>query len=314
MPFDFESPDGTDDKQVHRSIKRRKMKLERTMIEAGPIIRQKKAFWWGNHDPYYFYRHSRVAEFDPRLHSVVASLGSDVFLDKDVFDAGCNSGFVSFLMSAVMGAKKVVGVDIDKDLIVEAVKQVRRFKTIGWSIEEPSEKKRWGHSNDIPCSLIRKRGPPSYSAKPWVVPLDVRVNQSDGDLKNRFPFNLEFINSDLLTMSLDVKFDVVVAFSIVKWVHLNNGDEGVKSLFQFFKEILKPGGFLILETEEWKGYKIKKRTSSKIRNIFENIKFRPCQFAGYLVETLNFQQRETIRPFRILPCFDRPILLFQKYP
>jgi len=39
------------------------------------------------------------------------------------------------------------------------------------------------------------------------------------------------------------------AFSITKWVHLNNGDAGLKRFFRRIFRQLRPGGRLLLEPQ-----------------------------------------------------------------
>lgn len=44
-------------------------------------------------------------------------------------------------------------------------------------------------------------------------------------------------------------YDVVCLFSIVKWMHLNGGDEAVRRVFRKVYRLLRPGGRLILEPQ-----------------------------------------------------------------
>ena len=46
---------------------------------------------------------------------------------------------------------------------------------------------------------------------------------------------------------------------MTKWIHLNNGDEGLITLFQRIYSVLRPGGILILEPQEWETYHKAKR-------------------------------------------------------
>ena len=60
------------------------------------------------------------------------------------------------------------------------------------------------------------------------------------------------------------EYDFILALSITKWIHLNNGDAGLK---RFFKKIylnLNTNGYLLLEPQSWDSYKKKaKLTVSK---------------------------------------------------
>lgn len=44
-------------------------------------------------------------------------------------------------------------------------------------------------------------------------------------------------------------YDVICLFSVVKWMHLNGGDEAVKGVFRKTHQLLQPGGRLILEPQ-----------------------------------------------------------------
>ena len=294
-----------------RSLKRKRVRTEKLLNSTGPILRSNKSiFSLGNYDCYYQFRNCHSAQLDPRLHSIIQSnLVSFIFENKSVLDIGCNSGLVSFQLAALFRAKKVTGIDIDPALITSAVRQVRKFKTCGLQIIHP--KKHGRIDDDLPNSLTRTRGPTPYICKPWRLPDNFRSPEfpHDTPVTERFPFNVEFRAEDVLNLEISTA-DVVLAFSVTKWIHLNGGDEAVKRLFFQVKKFLNPGGIFLLEAEEWKGYKLKKNLTREIRRNFEAIRFRPSQFSDYLVETLGFSRGPVIQPFRPIRGFDRPIQSF----
>lgn len=303
---------GSHEKEV-RSLKRKRVRTEKLLNATGPILRSNKAiFSRGNYDCYYQFRNCQSAEIDPRLLSLVHSkVVENLFEGKSVMDIGCNTGFVAFQIAALFGAKKVIGIDIDPTLITSAVRQIRKFKTSGLHIIHP-KKHRYGRTDEeLPNSLTRTRGPTPYISKPWMIPEDFRSPNipPDTPLSTRFPFNLEFRAKDVLNLEIS-SVDIVLAFSVTKWVHLNGGDEAVKKLFFQVRRFLNPGGLFLLEAEAWKGYKLKKNTTREIRRNYDQIRFRPLQFGDYLVETLGFSRGPVIQPHRPIRGFDRPIQVF----
>lgn len=78
-------------------------------------------FEHGNYAEYYGYRLANPErEEEPRLVALRARFGNEVFLGKEVLDVGCNAGLVSLAVAGSFGAKRVVGVDIDANLIDQA--------------------------------------------------------------------------------------------------------------------------------------------------------------------------------------------------
>lgn len=50
------------------------------------------------------------------------------------------------------------------------------------------------------------------------------------------------------------KFDVCICLSVTKWIHLNEGDEGLLKLFHHLYDIIKSKGLCIIEYQPWKSY------------------------------------------------------------
>lgn len=53
--------------------------------------------------------------------------------------------------------------------------------------------------------------------------------------------------------------DNIMCLSVTKWVHLNQGDEGLKRLFAKVAHALAPGGWFVLEPQPWRSYKQARR-------------------------------------------------------
>jgi 7SK snRNA methylphosphate capping enzyme len=56
-----------------------------------------------------------------------------------------------------------------------------------------------------------------------------------------------------------LNFVVFDRFSLSKWIHVHNGDEGLKKFFERVYAVLNPGGFFVLEPQSWESYAKVKR-------------------------------------------------------
>lgn len=65
--------------------------------------------------------------------------------------------------------------------------------------------------------------------------------------------------SDEGAESQEPEYDVILALSLTKWVHLNWGDAGIKRLFQRVYRHLRPEGKFILEPQPFNSYTRKKK-------------------------------------------------------
>ena len=55
------------------------------------------------------------------------------------------------------------------------------------------------------------------------------------------------------------EYDVILALSLTKWIHLNWGDVGIKRFFQKVYRHLRPGGRFILEPQPFSSYSKRKK-------------------------------------------------------
>jgi len=126
-----------------------------------------------------------------------------------------------------------------------------------------------------------------------------------------FPFNLEFRTANMLISEVEEHrkspFDVVLCMKLTKWVHLNWGDDGLKVLFHKCFRLLKPGGTLVLEAQDWSSYRDVKHWTPHMRENKNQISLRPQEFVAYLVGVVGFQKPETVADPSQLK---RPLLLF----
>ena len=65
--------------------------------------------------------------------------------------------------------------------------------------------------------------------------------------------------SDAAVQSQEAEYDVILALSLTKWIHLNWGDAGIKRFFQKVYAHLRPGGRFIVEPQPFSSYSRRKR-------------------------------------------------------
>lgn len=241
-----------------------------------------KKFCYGNYSKYYGYRNPDK-EQDVRLKYFDGSM----FAGKDVLDLGCNIGHITLTIAKEYEPKKIVGVDIDGNLINVARKNIRRYLS-----KEKSSK--------FPVSMQLCYGP--------------LFGQESNDTK--FPHNIAFRKENWVPLEeakeVTEMFDVIMCLSVTKWVHLNWGDDGIKNLFKKMYQSIRPGGKLVLECQHWKSYARRKKLTPAIYKNYAEIQILPYEFPQYL-QTIGFVDWQTIgTPFHTQKGFRRPIWIFSK--
>ncbi|KAF8636044.1 hypothetical protein AX17_003839 [Amanita inopinata Kibby_2008] len=218
---------------------------------------------YGNYHGYYS---KRPSVRDPRL----AVLPKDIFKGTRVLDVGCNEGWVTCEIAQSLGAHKVIGVDIDKSLVSAAWRRRRAV----WSLQAPTD----GEPDYFPASCEHEFGS---------LPVPPAVHRG----KHVFPHNLTFRTADWVEEEIvDDKegYDVVVAFSISKWIHLNGGDDALVRFFRRVHDVLRqPGGTFVLEPQPWDTYAKAKRMSDALRENAKHLKLRPDDFPA-LLQSIGF--------------------------
>lgn len=254
----------------------KKLRLDPAIIKSIPDKKPKNQFIYGNYNRYYNYRHP-CQEDDIRLIAFRSHL--HLFTGKIILDIGCNDGAVTTAIAQNFGAKFITGIDIDRNLINRAKKNLL---TIQKSITVNNNKQ-----------SIEK-----------LFPFNIQFDQCN------------YVLSDDVLVEMEVeKFDVILCLSVTKWIHLNFGDAGLKRAFKRMFKQLKFGGYLILEAQQnWKSYKRRKNLSIEIKNNFQNIKLYPNKFDEYLLsDEIGFTKcSEIALSEHSIKGFQRPIKVFYK--
>uniref|UniRef100_A0A1I8IH04 RNA methyltransferase n=1 Tax=Macrostomum lignano TaxID=282301 RepID=A0A1I8IH04_9PLAT len=163
-------------------------------------------------------------------------LQPDWYLGRDVLDIGCNDGILSLKIAETLGVKSLTGVDIDGHLVQRAQRNLRL------RVREAEAELR----------LKRNLAREGYQ-------VESRQQERTG-----FPYNVFFQAGNYVLDSEEQlgkveenKYDIIQAFSITKWIHLNWGDRGLKLFFRRAFRELRPDGKLILEPQPFQSYKKK---------------------------------------------------------
>ncbi|GFU31291.1 7SK snRNA methylphosphate capping enzyme [Nephila pilipes] len=248
-------------------------------------------FRFGNFHQYYGYRNQ--GQRDLR----VTCMKQEWFSGKDVLDIGCNAGHFTLALAKYFDPKCIIGIDIDKELIKMAKKNIRHYITPDNINEE-----------DFPLSFLINYGPIAQS-------MDPKNRYPEG----KFPFNVQFAQANFVLVSDELMnnqtqhFDTILCLSVTKWIHLNWGDIGIKRLFHRTYKLLRPGGHFILEAQAFQSYAKRKKITEEMYKNYTYIELFPEMFNEYLLKEVGFETCQLIDiPAHSSQGFSRPIYLFTK--
>ena len=297
-------------------------------------------FPYGNYIAYYGYRYDHKGPLaydksfiDPRLQAIHKKAGK-YFKNKDVLDIGCNTGHVTLHIAKNFEPRKIVGCDIDDNLIDIARKNINHYlegretaiqpKTKTSQESDASVAKSSGlisKNPDIDAPLTTDKPPLSFTSQRGnILPPVLHPIRPDGI----FPNNILFFSGDYCPKTDDhvldqtPEYDTILCLSVTKWVHLNNHDEGLLRLFQRIYRALRTGGYFILEPQGWGSYNKKKRSFPEyLRGNLKELKLRPDMFEKILVEQIGFKDNVVkVTPNFIdkhkKTNFERDIFIFEK--
>ena len=261
-------------------------------------------FRYGNYNQYYGSRLSDGAP-DPRL----ALIRPEWIRDKDVLDIGCNIGHVTALIARDFAPSRIVGTDIDPELVCIARKNIRNY--LDRSRFPPSA----GSVSASVAAEVESRFPPSFARE--YGPLGSAALQTEAG--GAYPRNLVFrcenavplLDGDLERVAEE--WDVVLCLSLTKWVQLNWGDAGLKRLFRRIHRSLRPGGVLFLEPQTWDSYAKKRRVFTPTMHAhFHAIQLKPELFQDFLLHDVGFASATTLADPKQPSGYERPVLAFFK--
>lgn len=283
-------------------------------LPAAGFKKQQRKFQYGNYCKYYGYRNPSCE--DGRLRV----LKPEWFKGRDVLDLGCNVGHVTLSIACKWGPSRMVGLDIDAQLIHSARQNIRHYLSEELRLQPQTAEGDAGAETEEGIKTVRKRScfPASLTASRG--PIAAPQVPLDGADTSVFPNNVVFVTGnyvldrDELVDAQTPEYDVVLCLSLTKWVHLNWGDEGLKRMFRRIYRHLRPGGILILEPQPWSTYAKRKTLTETTYKNYYRIQLKPEQFSSYLTSPeVGFSSYELVAtPHSTFKGFQRPVYLFHK--
>ncbi|OCK82974.1 Bin3-domain-containing protein [Lepidopterella palustris CBS 459.81] len=208
---------------------------------------------------------------DPRL-CLVESLIPDLFKARKILDCGCNAGAVTVQLALDFDAASVTGVDIDDSLITQA----RRHLSFRSSRVRPATNDARRVIDYFPISAILDYGHRSQESVGGGA-----IEQNSTSAVDPFCWpHVDFVSEDWVVSKNSATsgpFDVILALSVTKWIHLEHLDEGLVAFFRKCFSSLTEGGHLVLEIQPWKSYEraIGPKKSPHFGENLKRLKLRP---------------------------------------
>mmetsp|Transcript_5651 Transcript_5651/g.15800 ORF Transcript_5651/g.15800 Transcript_5651/m.15800 type:complete len:540 (-) Transcript_5651:1787-3406(-) len=250
--------------------------------------RQGKTFIFGNYSRYYGYRTFQAFDQDPRL----GILRKEWFTGKRLLDIGCHEGVVTLAMALRFLPSHATGLDVDARLIEKAKWQLQTAQN------RASSRLLLGPAADEQSTLDER----SQSGREAAAQLTaLRATHFTYGAVQDF---------DIAPGS----WDAITLFSVVKWIHLHVGDEGMKKVFRKLAQGLAPGGVLVMEPQPMKSYRqaFRKQVMPSHVHMWSSLKFLPDLFPEFLQKDCRLQLLQKLTVDGSTKGFDRPIFVFQK--
>ena len=192
-------------------------------------------------------------------------------------------------------AASVTGVDIDPKLVAQAGNLLALRSS---RVRPPTE-----HSSHIvdyyPVSAVLTHG---YRVEPKHKAPTI---SSPASTTSDWPC-VQFVSADWVASAdraISGPYDVILALSVIKWIHLEHLDEGVRTFFRKCATCLRSGGHLVIELQTWDSYEkaVRPNHSPHFSGNLKQLVYRPeTSFDSLLAEQgLKLCASSTALPRRI---------------
>jgi SAM-dependent methyltransferase len=195
--------------------------------------------------------------------------------DTRLLDAGCGNGVLTTLIAERFShLHQVVGVDVDQPLLLKARALLTERQQQALQAQQTQSQPQQAQQTKQVSGLDLSSLPLSLRMCQNVTPaqlqlLGSKASSSSSSASSASPGaatpqaeRILFLYDDLgastsnpLPALSHCSFDVITAFSLLKWLHITQGDEGLKCFFRRSFALLRPGGRLVLSVPHWASYR-----------------------------------------------------------
>ncbi|WFD27615.1 hypothetical protein MNAN1_002616 [Malassezia nana] len=229
----------------------------------------------GNFRRYYGMRNARAAaraqkdevyvtrdDIDERVACLLAWLAqhsTEVRRIERILDVGCNAAKPLLELCQLLPTppKYVLGVDIDAELVEQARSALRQ----AWCERKP-------RATETTVDVMQYF-PGCFSS--LLRPLPFAPESTDA-----FPARVHFVQGDWPQMAADPEgFDLVLCLAVTKWIHLNQGDDGLFLCLSKLAAQVRPGGLVAIEIQPWRSYEQARSLSKELRASHAQLRIQP---------------------------------------
>ncbi|KAF2107110.1 Bicoid-interacting protein 3-domain-containing protein [Lophiotrema nucula] len=229
---------------------------------------------WGNYRDYNgAARH--IPGSSPSVHvrdarlTLLDRLVPGLFEAKACLDIGCNAGAVSCQLAFDFRAASVTGVDID----IERIKQAQNLLQLRSSRVRPTTEDFTHEVDYFPISAVLEHG---YRFEELKLAGGNRQREEMAAPASSMVTRVKFVSEDWTAIpAASDSFDVILALSVVKWIHLEHCDGGLVLFFAKCSSSLVTGGYLVLEVQPWSSYEKAVQKAPHFSKSFGTLTFRP---------------------------------------
>ncbi|BGP34900.1 hypothetical protein JCM10296v2_006724 [Rhodotorula toruloides] len=132
-----------------------------------------------------------------------------------------------------------------------------------------------------------------------------RGKRNESTETRAFPENLQFVVADWVNETIEPDrdgYDVIIAFSVTKWIHLSGLNPALLTFFRRCFDCLRPGGKLILEPQPFSTYARNVKMTRELQENYDRLKegaekgwrAEEGDFERVLLELVGFEKRDLL--------------------